>query len=160
MNYRLGLGMRRPLRWSISLIAAGMAAFTLCYPRYIDGELCAAARRGDTARLGYLIRHGAHPDAYCRKGTLPLGEAAYGGRDQVVIMLIEGGADINARNSFGRTALMMAALTSHENTARLLINRGANVNIRSNSGTTALRLAVDVGDTEMIKLLIDAGAID
>ena len=51
--------------------------------------------------------------------------ASYNGHIEVVILLIEKGADINARDSSGYTALKMASIMGHTEIANLLIEAGA-----------------------------------
>lgn len=72
-------------------------------------------------------------------------------------LLIEAGADVNARDNSGETALMQAVRGENLDTMKLLINHGADVNAQDNQGETALMKCVSIGEEE-IKLLIEAGA--
>ena len=72
-------------------------------------------------------------------------------------MLIEAGADVNAKDRDGKTVLMCAATTIYTEIAQLLIAAGADVNASDMYGRTALMEAANRG-TEIVQLLIDANA--
>ena len=57
-------------------------------------------------------------------------ETAEEGDTEEVKLLIEKGADVDAKDWKGRTALMGAALKGHTETVKLLIEKGADVNAR------------------------------
>ena len=71
-------------------------------------------------------------------------------------LLIEAGADINARDKNGETALMRASAKGVSDRVKLLINAGADVNAIDDAfGHTALMEASTAG---IAQLLINAGA--
>lgn len=77
---------------------------------------------------------------------------------EITRLLIEKGADINARGQDGRTPLMIAAIKGYAEIVKLLIANGADVTIRSAKGETALSLAKAYNNNEIQKLLKAAGA--
>jgi ankyrin repeat protein len=72
--------------------------------------------------------------------------------------LLRGGANVNARGSFGHTALMGAAVRGHTDTVRLLVKRGADVNAKGGTGRTALIEAAAEGYTNTVRVLLENGA--
>lgn len=89
----------------------------------------------------------------------PLHGAAWCGDLEEVTRLVEGGVDVNWRDSIGETALFGAAALGHVEVVRFLLDRGAVCNISEESiGYTPLHWAASHGNLETIKVLVDAGA--
>ncbi len=62
--------------------------------------------------------------------------AARAGSPEVLKLLLDAGADVNAKEGVaGETALMWAALENHGDAVTLLVSKGADVNARSNQTT-------------------------
>ena len=78
--------------------------------------------------------------------------------EEIVRLLIEAGADVEAKFDDGRNALIHTAGNPAAGSAAMLIEAGADVNVQSKSGWTALMRAARYGRTETVKLLIEAGA--
>ena len=75
----------------------------------------------------------------------------------MVRRLLDGGAEVNARNAFGATALLYAA--ADEAKAWLLMARGADVNAQTRPGRTPLMIAAACdGCSAVIKLALEKGA--
>lgn len=90
-------------------------------------------------------------------GSTPLMYAVLYGDADAVRLLLDNGADPNARNEAGASALMWA-VDDLEKT-RLLLECGAEVNARSDDGRTALAIAASrVGSLAVVRLLLDSGA--
>jgi ankyrin repeat protein len=75
-------------------------------------------------------------------------------------LLINKGANINAKDSKSRTPLMIAAEKGYIEIVKLLINRGADVNVRRHDGETALGIALQKGNFNTARLLRFAGGIE
>ena len=74
-------------------------------------------------------------------------------------LLVEAGADVNARTEDGTSALMVAARRAGAApVAAYLLDKGADVGASTADGITALHRAAESGDVEMIKLLLERGA--
>jgi len=84
-------------------------------------------------------------------------QAAQDGNLPAVQTLLEEGADVNAKDTYGFTALMTAAQKGHTEIVKLLLEKGADVNARNTSGT-ALCAALRGGHTDIVKLLLEKGA--
>ena len=74
-------------------------------------------------------------------------------------VLLNHGAQINARMKDRKTALMLAALLGHTDTVKLLLKRHAEMNARDNAQDTALSLAKVHEKGDIVKILEEAGAI-
>jgi ankyrin repeat protein len=119
--------------------------------------LVAAARRGDEEQVRELLdepgAEGMSLD-FTMDGhnPFPLYLAARGGHEGVVRLLLERGAEIDARNpgsAAGRTALVGAAEKGHEGVVRALLERGADATVETRHGT-----AEDLASTEAIQALL------
>ena len=84
-------------------------------------------------------------------GATALSSAALFGHTQIIALLLEAGADINAKNRDGGTALHNAAFLGQYEAAKLLLENGADVNIRNgDGGTPSDAAAVDWETTRFI----------
>jgi ankyrin repeat protein len=88
--------------------------------------------------------------------------AAHGRRD-MIMDLLQAGADVNEVSSWGFAPLTAAAakwdLKAHAPMAEMLLNLGANINgPYRDSGIRAIHSAAGHGDERLIRLLIDRGA--
>lgn len=79
--------------------------------------------------------------------------------EEMVKLLVENGADIEALGTLNMTPLMFAAQNGHLNIAKILINNGANIDTKNRiTGATALVHASGSKNIEIAKLLLDNGA--
>ena len=73
--------------------------------------------------------------------------------EDIAKMLVQAGANPNARQPNGMTALMSAAFNGQYDVAKTLIERGADVSATA-KGYNALCLAVERENKDMVKLLL------
>ncbi len=73
-------------------------------------------------------------------------------------ILLENGAEVDAKDGSGETALKMAAESGSLDSAKLLLNRGADVNARGIMDMTSLMIAARRRNLDMVKLLVQHGA--
>lgn len=76
----------------------------------------------------------------------------------VVLALLQRGANSSAVDQIGRSALLVSLISDRPDIALALINAEADPNIVDNNGNTALSLAVDKRMTECSLALLKAGA--
>jgi len=128
---------------------------------------------------GIGIVRGGSPDRGRRGptpgGMTPLMYAARDGRLDTARMLLDAGAEVDARDANDITPLIAAITNNHPDVARLLIERGANVNASDWYGRTPLWAAVETRNMDvdnatfensidrepflgLIQLLLDKGA--
>jgi ankyrin repeat protein len=84
--------------------------------------------------------------------------ASQEGQENVVIELLDKGADVNAKESDGATALMWASGKGHADVVKQLLLRGADFNARTDKGWTALMLASQEGHLPVVRALLAKGA--
>ncbi len=125
----------------------------------VDQALLAAAEQGRLKAVEDLLGSGAVVDTRRKnEGSTALMLACGKGYTDVAKILLDKGADPNARNMNGWTSLMGAAANGHEGATKLLLDRGANVNFKHSYGYTALKLAKHKKHKKIVELLIKRGA--
>ena len=106
-----------------------------------------AADGGHAEVVGELLRQGAQPDSIGRADATPLHLAANGcfadeeRYVEVIEILLEHGATVNARSDNGRTPLHRAAVWGRRKILKTLLNAGADRAVRDDGGKTALNIA-------------------
>ncbi len=137
-------------------------------------RLLIAIRTGDIARVRVLINqnpllvtekwerrenyHSGGPAFALPVGYTALHEAASHDRVEIAALLLDYGANANARTASGLTPLYEAVLSNHVNIARLLLSHGAQINFAQTGATTPLHCAVIKGYQESAHLLLACGA--
>ena len=114
-----------------------------------------AANEGDAQVVTAWLDEGGRVDARCAEHhdeTL-LMVAALGGQKAVVRMLLQRGASVNVRNSYGGTALMGAAGNGRTTIAQALLDAKADASLRDTGGITALMWAEHGKHTATAQLL-------
>jgi hypothetical protein len=135
----------------------------------------------DSVRL--LLEHGADPDLFDPSGTTspsvgssgvhggghppdrpPLGSpflhvnVSDPARREIILMLLDAGADPDVPGTFGATILHCAARQQDHDLVERVLAHGADVNIQDTQGRTPLHEAVWADDPILVEMLLDAGA--
>ncbi|KAL7472551.1 hypothetical protein ACHAXS_012928 [Conticribra weissflogii] len=77
---------------------------------------------------------------------------------EVLHLLLERGADVNACNKWRETPLLIAANNGHVEAVKALLDAGADPSLCSEAGWSALTFAAHKGYDEIVGLLLAAGA--
>lgn len=94
---------------------------------------------------------------FLKGGWTALMWATYKGRTDVVNLLLEKGADVNAHGNYHISSLLWASGRGYTRIVQLLVSHGAKVNVGDKYGTTALVWACRKGYSEIVDCLLRAG---
>ncbi|MFN7992683.1 MAG: ankyrin repeat domain-containing protein [Bryobacteraceae bacterium] len=117
-----------------------------------------AAGAGCTQAVSSILQHGTAPDIRDSGGHTPLyrvaNECASATGPEVVLALVQAGADVNACNGVTQaTALHMAARRGNIGIARTLLDCGAAIQARDKKGDTPLQRAINCRQDPIVELL-------
>lgn len=118
-----------------------------------------AASNGDDDRVDRLVTGKAarfiDVNAVDSEGTPPLVYASCFGHRDVVITLLDNGAEVDKQDRNQWSALMWAMTNQHKDIAKVLLDHGASTEIQSSTGRTALDFVAP--NSEMSEYLHDSG---
>ena len=129
-----------------------------------DNLLSAIVSNDETAVRKYLsdpinVQKELNPE--CPPSTIckPISFAVRKSNIQIISLLIDAGADINAANGFsGDTPLIIAISNNRRDVVKFLIEKGADINKANKFGITPFWGLCAMGDFELVHLLITKGA--
>ncbi len=135
-----------------------LAAFAVsAFGASVSDNFYDAIRANDLSRLRAMLKEGASANTPDPRGLTPLMYAATVGSVDAMRILIDAGADVNAKNGFESNALMWSVTEIAK--VRALVDHGANVNATSKAGRTPLLLAaMSDHSAEIVQFLIAKGA--
>ncbi|KAI4117565.1 MAG: hypothetical protein LQ338_007526 [Usnochroma carphineum] len=87
-------------------------------------------------------------------GTV-LHAASAGGHEEIVQIILEKGADVNAQGGYFGTALQAASYMGHSAVVQILLEKGADVNAQGGYFGTALRAASYMGHNTVMQVLLE-----
>jgi len=116
-----------------------------------------AAFFGQAEAAAFLIANGAPVDqpSLNDRHVRPLHSAAASKQLEICRLLLDQGADINARQADGFAPLHAAAQNGDVELIKLLLDRGADIHVRTETGATPLALA-EAADQEVAASLLRA----
>lgn len=134
---------------------------TVVHSQSSTDDLFVAVEKNDIQKVGVLLPLGADVNAKDPYANMtPLMMAAYDGYTEIAKLLIEKGAQVNAKGGvdMDMTPLIYAASQDQLDMVKLLMDKGANVNVKTKYGWTPLFFAASRGKVDIAKLFIDKGA--
>jgi ankyrin repeat protein len=123
-----------------------------------QGTLVDAARNADHATAVALLAERADPNQPESDGTTALHWAVHHDDAELVVRLLEAGANVAVANDYGATPMSEAAVAANVAVLEALLDAGADVESTNADGQTALMVVARGGNTEAAKLLIERGA--
>lgn len=130
-------------------------------PEKIDDQsinIIAAVKKGDYSKVKeILINHKDECNATTTDGATPLMYAAITGQTDLIKLLVDNGADVNAKDyENGWTALMQATYYGKVEAAECLISLNADVGCRAKNNITAFDMALLINaPTSLFRLLAE-----
>lgn len=146
----------------IALAAASLATLACSdkYPRY--HQLIRAIDAGPNA-VRTVLASGANPNNYPPPSSdeddmAPINAGVESGNVQIVGLLLDAGADIEAVDPWGGPPLNLAARNGDLTMMKYLIKRGAKINDMGHDGSSSLYGSAVTGKIDALKYLLSCGA--
>ena len=126
-----------------------------------DRELLDATSRGDVAAVRSLLKEGADPNVAQGDGLTALHVAAQEGNLEIARLLLDAGANVEAKTRIGGyTPLHLASGSAHTAVVSALLGAGANIGaVTTTTGVTPLHLAAKAMNGEgAVRAMLESGA--
>jgi ankyrin repeat protein len=118
-------------------------------------KLLKSAEMGNLSDVESALNSGANLEAReSRYGNTALHLAAFEGKQDVVVFLLDRGIDPNIQANDGITPLIAACRKGHLNIAKTLISKGANPNLADEAGITPLMAAAYSDNYDLVRFLL------
>lgn len=126
-----------------------------------EEQLYYSVLKGDWDTFEYLLNLGSvDPNGTSEDNTMSMA-AIVGANDplanEMMLTLLEAGANPDYQNKIGNTVLMTAAHMGNEEGVEVLLDAKANVHLKNDKGETALWQAASAGEARIVELLRQAG---
>lgn len=123
----------------------------------LAGPLLRAAADDDAARVGDLIARGADIETRGEQGRTPLIAATKNRAGAAARVLVDAGADVNAKDAIQDSAYLYAGAEGIDDILDLTLRHGADLGSVNRFGGTALIPASERGHVDTVQRLIEAG---
>lgn len=117
-----------------------------------------AAKAGNCDRIAELIAAGHPVDSRDASQWTPLIDASYAGQKEVVLLLLEHKADVNATNDIGFSAVTRASRQGHLEIVKILCAHGADIARKAAAGNSAMHYAAMSDHLPICEFLLSQGA--
>ena len=122
-------------------------------------QLVKAAENGDVERVRVLLSRGVEVDTETYVDVsyrTAMTAAAFAGRIPVLALLIEAGADVNAKVRYNKTPFAAAVAGGHADTVQFLLEHGARMDYAHNAigSDTVMTYAVAKGFEDVVRILV------
>ncbi|HET6884691.1 MAG TPA: ankyrin repeat domain-containing protein [Rubrobacteraceae bacterium] len=121
-----------------------------------DSRLISASERGDVRAVERLLERGAGVDSRDEGGRTALIAAAYGNRLDVAGLLVDAGADVNAKDETQQSAYLISTseVGDDPRLLELTLRNGANVHSLDGYNGTGLIRAAERGHVRVVERLL------
>lgn len=123
----------------------------------LNAPLQEAAAADDAARVRDLLARGAQIESRGYLGRTPLVTATKNRAVDAARVLIDAGADVNAKDDIEDSAYLYAGAEGLDTILRMTLDHGADVTAVNRYGGTALIPAAEHGSISTVRMLIEAG---
>ncbi|MFZ3127835.1 MAG: ankyrin repeat domain-containing protein [Rhodoferax sp.] len=151
-EYGLILALREPSLHVAEVLIANPATQVEVRTAEDESPLMLAAIRGYTAICQQLIERDADVN---KPGWTPLHYAATGGHEDIIQLLLDNHAYVDAASPNGSTPLMMAAMYGTSAAVQLLLEAGADPSLKNDLGLTAIDFASKVKKTDSVAIIAE-----
>lgn len=121
-------------------------------------DILSAIDEGDVGKLRHIIQSNPSCIVECEKVVFPLHAAILSGNKEICKVLIQSGADVNAKDRNSETALCLACIKGFKDIVRTLLLNDADPNLANDSGVTPLHICAIKGYADISELLVRYGA--
>ncbi|EXC95397.1 ankyrin repeat family protein [Acinetobacter baumannii 1051830] len=149
--------MRKSLIWINLIIAMGALGFTNVVNAKDEYPLHMAAANDDIQLIKHILSQKTLIDARDETGSTALMVATIANNIHAAHMLIEAGADVNAKDNIQDSPYLYAGAQGYLKILRMTLMHGADLKSTNRYGGTALIPAAERGHVETVRTLIAAG---
>lgn len=135
-----------------------LLSFMIFAQKYKEGDIIAAATKGDVTQLEQCLGFGANIEEQDRYGRTALLAAVYYGHKAAAEFLIGRKANLNHTNKVGAFPLYLAAFYGHKDISEVLLKAGADKS-RQCDGKTAAQWAAEQGHKTLAEFIESWGKV-
>ncbi len=133
--------------------------FLLFVGTCVASDLTDALLKAQWEEAARLVEGGADVNVHFGLGDeTPLHHAVKEKRIEFVKLVLDMGAKVNERDTYGSTPLIRAAETNNTDVVELLLKKGADIKAKDKSGQTPLITAARKNNADVFELLLRKGA--